>query len=152
MEDSGIIAGVKVTGIADSPDVKLFSTPSMSQDQILSYILSGRSLDSEGGNAGNSIAAALIGMSLSKSSKVVGGVGSAFGISDFNVTIAGIGDNTKVVVSGSLTPKFKIEYGVGLFAPLTELTLRYRLAPSLYLQWVSSVNQAVDLLYRFEFD
>ncbi|MDO4698120.1 MAG: translocation/assembly module TamB domain-containing protein [Pasteurellaceae bacterium] len=153
MEDPSVVAGVKVTGIADSPDVKIFSNPSMAQDQALSYILTGRSLESGGdGSSSNSIAAALIGLSLSKSSKIVGGVGSAFGISDLNVTTAGIGDNTKVVVSGSLTPRFKVKYGVGIFAPLTELTLRYRLAPSLYLQWISSVNQAIDLLYRFEFD
>lgn len=153
MEDPSIVAGVKVTGIADSPDVKVFSTPAMAQDQALSYVLTGRSLESSGdGSSSNSIAAALIGLSLSKSSKLVGGVGSAFGITDLNVTTAGIGDNTKVEVSGSLTPKFKVKYAVGIFAPLTELTLRYRLAPSLYLQWMSSVNQAVDLFYRFEFD
>lgn len=153
MEDQNVVAGVKVTGIAESPDVKVFSNPSMSQDQALSYILTGRNLESSGDTgSSNSIAAALIGMSLSKSSKLVGGVGSAFGIRDLNITTAGIGDNTKVVVSGSLTPKFKVKYGVGIFAPLTELTLRYRLAPSLYLQWISSINQAVDLLYRFEFD
>lgn len=153
MEDSSVTAGVKVTGIADAPEVKVFSNPSMSQDQALSYILTGRGLENSGdAGSSNSIAAALIGMSLSKSSKTVGAVGSAFGISDLNVSTAGIGDNTKVVVSGSLTPKFKVKYGVGIFAPLTELTLRYRLAPSLYLQWVSSVNQAVDLMYRFEFD
>ncbi|WP_373778875.1 translocation/assembly module TamB domain-containing protein [Glaesserella sp.] len=152
MEDSSITAGVKVTGIADNPEVKIFSTPSLPQDQALSYILTGRGLDNSGdAGSSNSVAAALIGMSLSKSSKTVGSVGSAFGITDLNVSTAGIGDNTKVVVSGSLTPKFKVKYGVGLFAPLTELTLRYRLAPSLYLQWVSSVNQAVDLMYRFEF-
>ena len=153
MEDSSIVAGVKVTGIAEAPDVKVFSTPTMSQDQALSYLLTGRSLENSGdSSSSNSIAAALIGLNLSKSSKLVGGVGSAFGINDLNVTTAGIGDNTKVVVEGSLTPKFKVQYGVGLFAPLTELTLRYRLAPSLYLEWVSSVNQAVDLMYRFEFD
>ncbi len=153
MEDANVTAGVKVTGIADAPEVKVFSNPSMSQDQVLSYLLTGRGLENSGdAGSSNSIAAALIGMSLSKSSKTVGAVGSAFGISDLNVSTAGIGDNTKVVVSGSLTPKFKVKYGVGIFAPLTELTLRYRLAPSLYLQWVSSVNQAVDLMYRFEFD
>lgn len=153
MEDSSVTAGVKVTGIADAPEVKVFSNPAMSQDQALSYILTGRGLENSGdAGSSNSIAAALIGMSLSKSSKTVGTVGSAFGISDLNVSTAGIGDNTKVVVSGSLTPKFKVKYGVGIFAPLTELTLRYRLASSLYLQWVSSVNQAVDLMYRFEFD
>ncbi|OAQ15167.1 tubulin binding protein [Bibersteinia trehalosi Y31] len=152
IEDQNVTAGVKVTGIADNLDVKLFSSPSMSQDEILSYILTGRGLESSGdAGSGNSIAAALIGLSLSKGSKTVGSVGSAFGINDLSVTTAGIGDNTKVVVSGSLTPKFRVKYGVGIFAPLTELTLRYRLAPSLYLQWVSSLNQAVDLLYRFEF-
>lgn len=152
MEDSKVTAGVRVTGVADDLDVKVFSNPSMSQDEALSYILTGRGLENSADAASNnSIAAALIGMSLSKSGKTVGKVGSAFGISDFSVTTAGIGDNTKVVVSGNLTPKFKVKYGVGIFAPLTELTLRYRLAPSLYLQWVSSLNQAVDLLYRFEF-
>lgn len=153
METQNVTAGVKVTGLADQLDVKIFSSPTMSQDQALSYILTGRGLESSGDAASsNSIAAALIGMSLSKGSKTVGKVGSAFGISDLNVSTAGIGDNTKVVVSGSLTPRFKVKYGVGIFAPLTELTLRYRLAPSLYLQWVSGINQAVDLLYRFEFD
>lgn len=152
MEDTAITAGVKVTGIADHLDVNVFSSPAMAQDQALSYLLTGRGLGSGDGASGNSVAAALIGLGLSKSSKTVGSVGSAFGISDLNVTTAGIGDNTKVVVSGNLTPKFNVKYGVGLFAPLTELTLRYRLAPRLYLQWVSSINQAVDLLYRFEFD
>ncbi|MBS9783704.1 MAG: translocation/assembly module TamB domain-containing protein, partial [Pasteurella sp.] len=100
----------------------------------------------------NSIAAAAIGLGLSQSSKLVGNIGNTFGISDLHVTTAGIGDNTKVVVSGSLTPKFKVKYGTGIFASLSELTLRYRLAPQLYLQWVSSVNQTIDLMYKFEFD
>lgn len=151
MEDSTITAGVRVTGIADAPDVKIFSSPTLPQDQALAYILTGRGLSGGDSNTSNSVAAALIGLSLSKSSKLVGTVGSAFGISDLNVTTAGIGDNTKVVVSGSITPKFKVQYGVGLFAPLSELTLRYRLATNLYVQWLSSVNQAVDLMYRFEF-
>lgn len=152
IDDQNVTAGVRVTGIADNLDVKLFSNPTMQQDEILSYILTGRGLEnSDDAASGHSVAAALIGMSLSKGGKTVGKLGSAFGIDDFNVTTAGIGDNTKVVVSGSLSPRFKVKYGVGIFAPLTELTLRYRLAPSLYLQAVSSLNQSVDLLYRFAF-
>lgn len=153
MEDPSITAGVKVIGLADSLEVKVFSEPAMSQNEALSYVLTGRSLGNSGDSgSSNSMAAALIGMSLSKSSKTVGAVGSTFGLNDLNVTTAGIGDNTKVEVSASLTPKFRVKYGVGIFAALTELTLRYTLAPRLYLQWVSSVNQAVDLMYRFEFD
>jgi len=50
MEDSSITAGVKVVGLADSPEVKVFSEPAMSQNNALSYILTGRSLDSSGDN------------------------------------------------------------------------------------------------------
>ena len=153
MEDPSVTAGVKVTGIADNLNVKVFSDPQTSQDQALSYLLTGRSLENSGeAGSSNSMAAALLSMSLSKSAKTVGKVGSTFGLNDLSVSTAGIGDNTKVEVSASLTPKFRVKYGVGIFAPLTELTLRYTLTPKLYLQWVSSVNQAVDLMYRFEFD
>ncbi|WP_246770671.1 autotransporter assembly complex protein TamB, partial [Mannheimia haemolytica] len=153
MEDPTITAGVRVTGLADNPTVKVFSDPAMSQNEALSYILTGRSLESSGDtSSSNAVAAALLSMSLSKSSKLVGDVGSTFGLKDLSVTTAGIGDNTKVEVSASLAPKFRVKYGVGIFAPLTELTLRYNLTPRLYLQWVSSINQAVDLMYRFEFD
>ncbi|VEI46156.1 Family of uncharacterised function (DUF490) [Actinobacillus equuli] len=115
MEDPSVTAGVKVIGLADSPEVKVFSEPSMSQNEALSYVLTGRSLDNSGDTgSSNSMAAALIGMSLSKSSKTVGAVGSTFGLNDLNVTTAGIGDNTKVEVSASLTPKFKVKYGVGI--------------------------------------
>jgi len=40
---------------------------------------------------------------------------------------------------------------MGIFDSLATLTLRYRLMPRLYLQAVSGMNQAIDLLYQFEF-
>lgn len=152
MENSKIVAGLKVTGIADQPDVQVFSEPAMSQDEALSYLLTGRGLDNSGDAAsGASIGAAMLGLGLSKGGKVVGGIGEAFGISDLSLDTAGIGDNSQVVVSGNITPRLQVKYGVGLFQPIAELTLRYKIIPQLYLQSVSGVNQAVDLLYQFEF-
>ncbi|WP_052122418.1 autotransporter assembly complex protein TamB [Chelonobacter oris] len=152
MENSKIVAGIKVTGIAEQPDVAVFSEPGMSQDEALSYLLTGRGLDNSGDSASSaSIGAAMLGLGLSKSGKLVGGIGEAFGISDLTLDTAGIGDNSQVVVSGNITPRLQVKYGVGLFQPLAELTLRYKIMPQLFLQSVSGVNQAVDLLYQFEF-
>ena len=152
MENQKVTAGVKVTGIADAPSVEVFSEPSMSQDQALSYILTGRSLENSGdaGSSG-SVGAALLGMGLAKSGKLVGSIGETFGIQDLNLGTAGVGASSKVVVSGNITPRLKIKYGVGLFDGLAEVTLRYRLFPQLFLQSVSGINQAFDLLYEFEF-
>ena len=152
MEDSKVTAGVKVIGAADSPKVEVFSEPSMPQDQALSYILTGRSLENSGeaGSSG-SVGAALLGLGLGKSGKVVGGIGKTFGIQDLNLGTAGVGDSSKVVVSGNISPRLQVKYGVGLFDGLAEVTLRYKLIPQLYLQSVSGVAQAFDLLYQFEF-
>lgn len=152
MEDSTVTAGVKVTGSAGSPEIKVFSEPSLPQDQALSYILTGRSLENSGetGSAG-SVGAALLGMGISKSGKTVGKIGEHFGITDLNVGTSGVGDNSKVTVSGNITDRLQIKYGVGLFNGLAEVTLRYRLLPRLYLQSISGVNQAFDLLYQFQF-
>ena len=53
MEDSKVTAGVKVIGLASSPQVTIFSDPAKSQDQALSYLLTGRSLENSG-EAGSS--------------------------------------------------------------------------------------------------
>ncbi|KKZ58257.1 translocation/assembly module TamB domain-containing protein [Haemophilus haemolyticus] len=152
MEDSKITAGVRVIGIADSPEVTIFSEPSKPQDQALSYLLTGRSLENSGeaGSSG-SVGAALLGLGLSKSGKLVGSIGEAFGIQDLNLGTSGVGDKSKLTVSGNLTNRLQIKYGVGLFDGLAEVTLRYRLMPQLYFQSVSSTNQVFDLLYQFEF-
>lgn len=56
-----------------------------------------------------------------------------------------------MVVSGYVLPCLQVKYGVGIFDSIATLTLRYRLMPKLYLEAVSGVDQALDLLYQFEF-
>lgn len=152
MEDSNVTAGVRVVGVADSPEVTVFTEPGKPQDQALSYLLTGRSLENSGeAGSGGSVGAALLGMGLAKSGKLVGGIGETFGIQDLNLGTSGVGDKSKVTVSGNLTNRLQIKYGVGLFDGLAEVTLRYRLMPQLYFQSVSGANQVFDLLYQFEF-
>lgn len=151
MSNSDIVAGIKVTGIASQPIVKVFSEPAMSQAEALSYLLSGRGLDSGTQNGSGAVASAVIGLGLSRTGQLVGDVGKAFGISNFSLDTKGVGNSSQVVVSGYITPRLQIKYGVGIFEPLAELTVRYRLLPQLFLQSVSGVDQAFDLLYQFSF-
>ncbi len=53
------------------------------------------------------------------------------------------------MVSGYVPLGLQVKYGVGYLTPLATLTLRYRLMPKLYLEAVSGVDQALDLLYQF---
>lgn len=147
---NGVIAGVRVTGLADRPKVEIFSDPAMSQENALSYLLRGEGLDS--GDADSSqMTSMLISLGVAQSGQLVGKIGETFGISDLALDTQGVGDKSQVVVSGKITNDLQVKYGVGIFDSLATLTLRYRLMPRLYLEAVSGVNQAIDLLYQFEF-
>ncbi len=143
----GVVAGLRVTGTAAEPQLRVFSEPAMDEARALSYLLRGRAPDD--GDTDGALTQALIGLTLGQTGGAVGAIGEAFGISDLGLETAGIGDESQVVVSGQLTEDLRISYGVGVFSPIAELTLRYTLWRNLYLQAVSGAAQAVDLVYTF---
>ncbi len=147
--EDDVTAGIRVTGLADEPKVEVFSDPTMSQQEALSYLLRGQGLGSDGDS--NALTSALVGLGVAQSGQVMGKIGETFGVSNLALDTAGVGDSQQVQVSGYVLPGLQVKYGVGLFDSLATLTLRYRLMPKLYLEAVSGVDQALDLLYQFEF-
>lgn len=147
----GVTAGIRVTGTAESPQVTLFSTPQLSEQETLSYLIRGEGLGSEEGSSASMMTSMLIGVGTSQGSGILSEVGDAVGLRGLGVDTTGTGDSQQVVVSAYVLPGLQVKYGVGIFDSLATLTLRYRLMPRLYLEAVSGVEQALDLLYRFEF-
>ncbi|ATO34490.1 Translocation and assembly module TamB [Dickeya dianthicola] len=145
-----VTVGVRVTGTAAAPKLEVFSEPTLSQEEALSYLLRGQGLNSSGTDS-SMMTSALIGLGVAQSGQVVGKIGEAFGVSNLALDTQGVGDKSQVVVSGYVLPGLQVKYGVGVFDSLATLTLRYRLMPKLYLEAVSGVNQALDVLYQFEF-
>ncbi|NHB94933.1 autotransporter assembly complex protein TamB [Photorhabdus stackebrandtii] len=148
--DGRVIAGVRVTGLADQPKVEIFSEPVKSQQEALSYLLRGEGLESSDSD-NSQMTAMLIGLGVAQSGQLVGKIGEIFGVSDLALDTQGVGDKSQVVVSGKITKDLQVKYGVGIFDSLATLTLRYRLMPRLYLEAVSGIDQTLDLLYQFEF-
>jgi translocation and assembly module TamB len=145
-----VVAGVRVSGPASEPTVAIFSEPSMPQANALSYLLRGQDIDGESG--GNAMTTTLIGLSLAKSGRVVGELGEAFGVQDLQLDTAGSGDDSQVTVSGYIMPGLQVKYGIGIFDSVGEFTVRYRLMKDLYVEAVTGVSSAVDILYQFEFN
>ena len=148
--EDDVTVGVRVTGLADEPKAEVFSDPAMSQQEALSYLLRGQGLDATGSDS-SALTSALVGLGLAQSGQVVGKIGETFGVSNLALDTAGVGDSQQVQVSGYVLPGLQVKYGVGIFDSLATLTLRYRLMPKLYLEAVSGVDQALDVLYQFEF-
>ncbi len=157
-----VIAGIRIDGPADSPNVNLFSDPSMDQQNVLSYLLTGEGPDSE--RTDPNYNALLLGFGLSNTESLTGQVGEALGIEDFSLSAS----ETGVSVSGQLTDRLSVKYNVEVAALQSDTTnntlrrrqkppnlaLRYRLLPKLFLEAIYTTieddsEQALDLYYQF---
>ena len=150
--EGDVVVGARVTGTAQAPDIKLFSKPSMSENEVLSYILYGHGLDKNVANQDSNNSNMLLGLGVSGLSGLAQGVAGAFGVDNVQLGTQGRGDNTQVEVQGYVTRKLRLSYGYGVFNSVGEFKIRYELIRNLYAEFVSSIDQAVDIIYSFEFD
>ncbi|CAL1329339.1 Translocation and assembly module subunit TamB [Candidatus Providencia siddallii] len=146
----GVIAGVNFIGFADNIKINVFSEPFKTQQEAFSYLIKGEGINS------NSITSSymksiLIGLSIAKSGVLIDKIGKILGLSDLTLDLKGLGNDSQVIVTGKITNDLQIKYGVGIFDSLATLTLRYQLIPKLYLEVVSGINHALDIIYQFDF-
>ena len=148
--EDDVTVGIRVTGLASNPTTTVFSDPAMSDTAALSYLLRGQGLSGQS-NDNAILTSMLVTAGVSQTGQFLGDLGNALRIRDLGMSTEGVGNNSQVVVSGYVLPGLQVKYGMGIFDSLSTLTLRYRLLPKLYLQAVNGIDQAVDLIYSFEF-
>ncbi|MCX4189184.1 translocation/assembly module TamB domain-containing protein [Methylophaga sp. OBS3] len=144
-----VTAGIHLTGPVDNPQATLFSTPSMGQDDILSYILIGRPLNEASAGDGAMLASAATTLGIQNGNALSGEIASTFGLD--SVAFTGDSPETAAVKIGKyLSPKLYIGYGIGVLEPVSTVQMRYELSKIWTLQAESGTESGVDLLYIFE--
>lgn len=151
MEDEDVTVGLMVSGMAQNPQIKLFSEPQMAQSELLSYLMRGRGLEASTEENSDMSTQLLLGLGLMQTSGFIGELAENFGIRDFSLDSKGDGDDTSVEVSGYIMPKIQVAYGYGIYNALSEFRVRYEMFPRFFIEYVSSLEQAVDAVYKFEF-
>ncbi len=151
MSDDSITVGISVTGNANRPRITLFSKPQMSQTETLSYLLRGKGLDASNANTSDMTTQLLLGVGLMQTSSFIGSLGEKIGIEDVALDSRGDGEETSVEVSAYVLPKVQVAYGYGIYNALSEFRIKYEMFPRFYIEGVSSLQQAIDAIYSFEF-
>ncbi|WP_299003779.1 translocation/assembly module TamB domain-containing protein [uncultured Shewanella sp.] len=149
-----ITAGVRITGTPKKPIVTLFSSPSMEQAEILSYILKGTSLDSDNDSLMLTAAFTLSQQAGVGTSTIGNLTNTATGLIEklgFSNVQLDTNDDGKVAISGYIGDRLMVKYGMGVFDTGYEMTVRYYLLSQLYLETVSAeLEQSLDLYYNFD--
>ncbi|MCP1650184.1 translocation and assembly module TamB [Pseudomonas nitroreducens] len=144
-----VVAGLRLTGNAEQPRSEVFSEPTMSQQQALSYLVLGRPMSS--GEDSNMLGEAALALGLAGSAPLTGEVAQRLGIQDFQLDTEGTGNSTSVVASGQLSDKLSLRYGVGVFEPANTIALRYLLSKKVYLEAASGLASSLDIFYKRDF-
>ena len=144
-----VLAGLQLTGTVDDPLVALFSRPSMSDDNILSYLMIGRPLAGASAADAAMLASAATGLGIKGGNMLGEQIASTFGLDSFAINGNGGGD-TALQIGKYLSPKLYLSYGIGLFEPVSTVNLNYELNKNWSVKTESGVETGVDILYSRE--
>lgn len=146
-----ITAGVSVTGRANAPILRLYSTPSMTDQDVLSVLIFDKKLGNLGSQDGFTllkIANSLRGTGESQVGALTDRIQDSLGLSKLELQLDG--DAPSVLAGKQLSSKFYIGYGYGLLDAAQSLILRYKISKAWSIQGDLGADSGADLRYQIE--
>jgi len=145
------IAGVQVTGRVDSPVLSLYSTPAMSDQDVLSTLIFKKPISELGSQDGLvllQIANSLRGDGKSGVAKVTERIQNTLGLTDLQLNL---GSSAPSIQAGKqLSSKFYVGYGYSLLNAVQSLVLRYQLSDFWSIKADVGADSGADLRYQIE--
>lgn len=131
-----VVAGLRVRGSAQSPELTVFSDPPMGQANALSYIVAGKPLEEigSGEGEGDAVQAATRSLGAAAGGLLAKNVGRRLGADELSVKDDEMIGGAALTVGQYLSPRVYLSYGVGLFEPGEVVTLRYKINNDLSVQ------------------
>ena len=145
-----ILAGVLARGTLKSPELILFSEPSMSDTDTLSYLMLGRPADQAGRADGELLYQAASSLGAAGGELLAKKIGNVFGIQDVTIQTGTTPQDTALVIGTYLSPRLYINYGIGLLEPVNTFRMRYKLNKNWQFQSETGVHSGADILYTIE--
>jgi len=148
-------AGVQITGTAQSPRVKLYSEPALSDAETLSWVVLGRASATSGGESAllQQAALALIGH-VSKSGSG-GSLASRFGLDELGFKGPGSGGDLResaVTLGKRLSKDFYLTYERSMGGTFGTIFIFYDLTQRLTLRGQAGQTSGLDLIYTLKYD
>ena len=154
----GILVGANVRGTLETPEFTLFSEPPMVQQEQLSWLILGRSLQEAPAGEQSALSQAALALGVRGGDFLARNIGDRLGIDQLTIE-TGTGEagapadpsEAALVAGVFVTPRIFVSYGIGLFEPINVLRIRYTITSNLELVTESSSESTgADVFYTFE--
>ncbi len=145
-----VTVGLSIQGTAQRPVLTVYSDPAMEQSEALSYLVTGRPLNSLSGGESDALNAAAQALGGLAGDRLAKSIGSRLGF-EAGVASSEVLGGSAFTAGKYLSPRLFISYGVGLFTPGQVITLRYTL--NRFLQFEAenaTTGNRASLNYKIE--
>jgi translocation and assembly module TamB len=145
--------GVNVRGTLQEPRVTFFSDPAMSQTQIVSYLLTGKSVDTMQSGMTSTTRSTQDALAVQGGGLLASQLGRRLGLDEVGVessTGTAGESNSSLVLGKFLSPRLFISYGISLTESINTLKLRYMMSERWTFKTESGEHQSADVEYTIE--
>jgi translocation and assembly module TamB len=144
-----IVVAINVRGTLSSPFVTVSSEPPLSESEALSYLLTGRSINTLQSGEAASLDRAAQSLAVGGGGLLLGGIGNRIGLDEVAVEQTGEED-TSVVLGKYLSPKLFVSYGISIVEAINTIKLRYTLNERWSLKAEAGLEQSGDIEFKIE--
>jgi translocation and assembly module TamB len=141
--------GLNVRGTLRDPRFGFYSEPSMSQTQILSYLLVGKPLDDLQNRDTAAVGSARDSLALQGGGILAAQLGRRLGLEEVGVQSQGA-NQTALVLGKFLSPRLFVSYGISLTESINTLKLRYTITDRWILKTEAGEHQSADVEFIIE--
>ncbi len=153
IEDEEISAGIHLTGTLQQPKTKLFSTPTLSESNILSYLLTGRSMADITGSQTALLMQAVRSLNVVNGDGLMRNIGNSLGLDDLSLIPKDDLKKSELRLGKKLGSRLYVRYIVGIFDAMQKVALEYKVNKYLNLEAQAGADaQSVDFIYKVETD
>ncbi|QKK10400.1 MAG: hypothetical protein HND59_01000 [Pseudomonadota bacterium] len=146
-----VTAGILLRGTLRNPQVTLFSTPSLPQADILSYLVLGVPINqADQQSGGSSLLATAAALGYVADSPVVRQIRRGLGIEELRIESDTTRESVAVVLGSYLSPRLYVSYSVGLTESDSAFRIRYKVGRNWTLETESGTQSGADLRYVIE--
>ena len=143
---------VLVRGSLAAPRLDLSSSPAMSREEQLSWLVLGRPLSNTTGAERSQVNTAALSLGLSGGELLAGRLGKTLGFDDISIGSQPGDDVTQArfTIGKYVSPKLYVSYGLGLFERNNVFRLLYDLGHGFKLRTETGLHAGGDVLYTVE--
>lgn len=142
-------AGIWLTGTAKHPKTELYSSPAMSEADVLAYIVSGKPISQSGQGDLVDMQSAALSLGLKQALPLLQRIGGQLGLSDISIEETSKGGSS-IAAGKRLSDKLYVKYVYGLIGAAGNFVVQYKLSDQLTLETSSGETQAIDLTYSWD--